>query len=159
MAMVACGTDGSPIEPAVEKIPPFGGTIFISADIITSSDPTAFEGLAYAGQATRQMFDRRVNDWILVDAYLFDATFDDGLFKEIQVIPELGSVDDALSQGRGLVPRDMPGEPEERPHACSWSRHASWAGAAIGGDAIAVRMQRLADENESGGRGWLRPGV
>jgi hypothetical protein len=37
------------------------------------------------------MFDRRVNDWITVEAYLFDATFDDGLAAEIQVNPEFGS--------------------------------------------------------------------
>ena len=37
------------------------------------------------------MFDRRVNNWITVDAYLFQASFDDGVTTEIQVNPEFGS--------------------------------------------------------------------
>lgn len=73
---------------AVWDAPPFAGTAFISPDIITSSDPTAFESVTATGQGTRLMFDRRVNDWITVDAHLFDATFDDGLKAEIQVNPE-----------------------------------------------------------------------
>lgn len=36
------------------------------------------------------MFDRRVDDWVTVSAYLFDATFDDGLGAEVQVNPEFG---------------------------------------------------------------------
>jgi hypothetical protein len=39
------------------------------------------------------MFDRRVNNWITVDAYLFNATFDDGLSVEVQVNPEFGSAE------------------------------------------------------------------
>jgi hypothetical protein len=71
--------------------PPFGGTIFIDPDIITAEDPTAFTGAVYTGQGLRTMYDRRVNDWVTVNAYLFDATFDDGLSAEIQVNPEFGS--------------------------------------------------------------------
>ena len=70
------------------KAPPFGGTIFLDSDIIIESDPTTFEGLIYAGQDSRTMFDRRVNDWITVSPFLFNATFDDGLTTEIQVNPE-----------------------------------------------------------------------
>ena len=44
--------------------PPFAGTIFLDPDIITDSDKTTFVSLSYAGQATRSMFDRRVNNWI-----------------------------------------------------------------------------------------------
>ena len=88
------GDDGSPLPP-VSTQPPFGGTIFIDPDIITSSDPTTFESLSFAGQGSRTMFDRRVNGWITVDAYLFDASFDDGLAAEIQVNPEFGGSDAA----------------------------------------------------------------
>ncbi|HNB53163.1 MAG TPA: hypothetical protein PK530_14530, partial [Anaerolineales bacterium] len=42
-------------------------------------------------QGDRLVYDRRVNDWITINAYLFDATFDDGLTAEIQVNPEFGS--------------------------------------------------------------------
>lgn len=71
--------------------PPFGGTIFIAPDVITASDPTTLLSVADAGRGMRRMFDRRVNAWIDVDAYLFDASFDDGLASEIQVNPEFGS--------------------------------------------------------------------
>jgi hypothetical protein len=72
--------------------PPFSGTIFIDPDIITAQDPTTFESVSYAGQGMRTMFDRRVNNWINVNAYLFNATFGDGLAAEIQVNPEFGSI-------------------------------------------------------------------
>ncbi len=84
--------------PPVSTLPPFGGTIFIDPDIITSSDPTTFQNLSFAGQGSRTMFDRRVNDWITVDAYLFNASFDDGLAAEIQVNPEFGGSDAALAE-------------------------------------------------------------
>jgi hypothetical protein len=86
----ACGGDDDPTGPIVVE-PPFGGTIFIDPDIITSSDPTTFESLSFAGQGSRTMFDRRVNDWITVEAFLFNASFDDGLTAEIQVNPEFGT--------------------------------------------------------------------
>jgi hypothetical protein len=87
--LVACDSPTAGVTPTpVPVLPPFNGTIFIDPDIITASDPTTFSGLVYAGQGARTMFDRRVNDWITVDAYLFDATFDDGLSSEIQVNPE-----------------------------------------------------------------------
>ena len=44
------------------------------------------------------MFDRRVNDFITINAHLFNASFDDGLSAEIQVNPEFGSKDDALQE-------------------------------------------------------------
>ena len=71
--------------------PPFDGTIFIDPDIIKSTDPTTFQNSTYAGQGFRTMFDRRVNNWINVNAYLFNTTFSDGLTTEIQVNPEFGS--------------------------------------------------------------------
>ena len=85
-----CGSDDEPTGPIVKE-PPFGGTIFIDPDIITSSDATTFESLSSAGQESRTMYDRRVNDWITVEAFLFNASFDDGLTAEIQVNPEFGT--------------------------------------------------------------------
>ncbi len=70
--------------------PPFAGTIFIDPDIITSTDPTTFQSASYAGRGKRRMFDRRAG-WIEVNAYLFNASFDDGLTAEIQVNPEFGN--------------------------------------------------------------------
>ena len=71
--------------------PPYAGTVYIDPDIITSSDPTTFESLADAGRGFRTMFDRRINDWTTLNAYLFEARFDDGLTIEVQVNPEFGN--------------------------------------------------------------------
>lgn len=87
------GNSNNPIEPVVE--PPFHGTIFISPDIITASDPTSFIGLTYQGKDQRQMFDRRVDDWVTLEAFLFDAEFNDGLSIEVQVNPEFTTVENA----------------------------------------------------------------
>lgn len=76
--------------------PPFDGTIFLDPDIIVPTDPTTFQAAPYAGQAMRTMFDRRVNDWVTVNAYLFNASFADGLTAEIQVNPEFGSAEAAV---------------------------------------------------------------
>lgn len=78
--------------PATTATPPYSGTIFISPDIINDSDPTAFSSNAYTGTGSRTMFDRRTNSFITVNAYLFNASYDNGSIIEIQVNPEFGSV-------------------------------------------------------------------
>ena len=99
MACLSQTADGG-VDGTVQGDPPFGGTIFIDPDIITSSDPTTFQGLVSAGQGIRTMYDRRVANWITVNAYLFNASFDDGLAAEVQVNPEFGSSDSALVQAQ-----------------------------------------------------------
>lgn len=94
MTPVAC-SDATEPPVIVPDEPPFSGTIFIDPDIITASDPTTFTGLSYAGQATRTMYDRRTAGFVMVNAFLFDASFDDGLTAEIQVNPEFGTVEAA----------------------------------------------------------------
>lgn len=84
--------------------PPFGGTIFLDPDIITPDDPSSFIKLEDAGQEFRTMYDRRVNNWVNENAYLFNATYDDGLSLEIQVNPEFGSVDSARAQAQKYAP-------------------------------------------------------
>lgn len=79
---------GGVLFPPVQVDPPYWGTIFIDPDIITPDDPTAFQGIEATGRGWRWMFDRRVNGWIWVEPYLFDATYGDGLSIEVQVNPE-----------------------------------------------------------------------
>ena len=98
LGVATCGEDATTPRGPILGLPPFEGTIFIDPDIITSADPTTFQGLVAAGQGSRTMFDRRVNGWITVDAYLFDASYDDGLTAEIQVNPEFGSAAAALAE-------------------------------------------------------------
>ena len=99
LLLAGCGGDDRVMpEPVIQ--PPFSGTIFIDPDIITDADPTTFEGLVYAGQAPRTMFDRRVDGWVTLDPFLFDATFSDGLTIEVQVNPEFAAVSSAETEAR-----------------------------------------------------------
>ena len=84
--------------------PPFGGTIFIDPDIITSNDPTTFSSMEYSGRRVRSMFDRRKNRFVDLKAYLFTSKYDDGFEIEIQVNPEFGSVDAAKQQAAFYAP-------------------------------------------------------
>lgn len=76
--------------------PPYSVTIFIDADIISSSDPSSIQSTTYTNQGMAKMFDRRVNNWVTVNAYLFDVVWDDGLTSRAQINPEFGSVAIAL---------------------------------------------------------------
>ena len=107
MGLAACGggpTGPGPTPTPVPATPPFSGTIFIDPDIITPSDPTTFQTLTPTGQGLRTMFDRRPGAFIQVQAYLFNATFSDGLTAEVQVNPEFGSVDAARVQAEKYAP-------------------------------------------------------
>lgn len=75
--------------------PPYSGTIFIDPDIITSSDPTSIQSTTYTGQGLVTMFDRRVNTWVTVNAFLFDVVWDDGLTSRAQINPEFGTLTEA----------------------------------------------------------------
>lgn len=91
LATSACGGGNGGTTPDPAPAPPFGGTIFLDPDIITPADSTTYLGLTYVGQGTRTMFDRRANDWVVLDPFLFDATYADGLSVEVQVNPEFGT--------------------------------------------------------------------
>jgi hypothetical protein len=80
---------GAPYLAQAAPITP--GTVFLDPDIVTASDPTSFTGLSYAGVGTVLMFDRRIDGFALFEAFLFDATFSDGLAAQIQVNSEFGS--------------------------------------------------------------------
>jgi hypothetical protein len=72
--------------------PPYSGTIFFDPDIITSSDPSAIQSTTYTGQGIVTMYDRRVNDWVTVKAFLFDVIWDDGITSTAQVNIEFGTI-------------------------------------------------------------------
>lgn len=77
---------------------PYSGTIFIDPDIITSSDPSSIQSTTYSGQGMVTMFDRRVNNWVTVNAYLFDVIWDDGITSIAQINAEFGSFTNATIQ-------------------------------------------------------------
>lgn len=61
--------------------PPHDGTIFIEKNILTKDDPSTYQEIVYKGTALRTMYDRRVNDWIEVEAHLFEITFEKKLVE------------------------------------------------------------------------------
>ena len=77
--------------------PPFQGTVFVTPDIITSADPSAYTGATYTGRGSRLIFDYRPLEWITVNAYLFEARIH-GRIIEFQVNPEFASVDAARAE-------------------------------------------------------------
>jgi len=88
----------------VHADPPFSGTIFLDPDIITESDPTTHQGVVDVGRGNRTMFDRRVNGWVYLNAFLFKASFSDGLEIEIQVNPEFSNATTALAEATKYAP-------------------------------------------------------
>ena len=78
-------------------IPPFRGTIWVTPDILGPDDPSSFGSVTYTGRGTREIFDRRVNEWITVNAYLFDVRFGDRKV-EWQFNPEFGSEEAARAE-------------------------------------------------------------
>jgi len=70
-----------------EAKPPFGGTIFVNRNIITPEDPSAFVSITPTGREKRRLPDRRPRRGS-VNAYMFDAKFDDGQTMIVQVNPE-----------------------------------------------------------------------
>ena len=88
---------------APDFAPPFRGTASLDPDIIIPADPTDFVGLAPAGRGERFVYDRR-HGWITIQAYLFDATFANGLSAEFQVNPEFGTWTEAETAARAYAP-------------------------------------------------------
>ncbi len=76
---------------------PYHGTVWVTPDILGPSDPTSLESVTYTGRGLRDLYDRRVDMWITVDAYLFDVQFGDRTV-EFQVNPEFGSEEAAREQ-------------------------------------------------------------
>lgn len=72
---------------------PYGGTIFVDPDIIVASDSSTFVSATYTGQGLKTVFDRRVNSWIEINAYLFNVVWNDGLSTDAVINPEFASID------------------------------------------------------------------
>ena len=65
---------------------PYRGSVFISNNILNSSDISTFISLESISDNPRTMFDRRNNgSWITITPFLFEAKFSDGTQIEVQV--------------------------------------------------------------------------
>ncbi|MEM7723278.1 MAG: hypothetical protein AAF376_12980, partial [Pseudomonadota bacterium] len=67
-------------------------------DLIEAGDPSVFACLEQAGTGPRQIWDRRIEDEPVVEAFLFNALFQDGTRIEIAVNPEFGSTGAARAE-------------------------------------------------------------
>ena len=83
--------------------PPFAGTVWVTPDILGPDDPSSLDSVAYAGRGTREIFDRRANAWITVNAYLFDVRFGERIV-EWQFNPEFGSEEAARAEIEVFAP-------------------------------------------------------
>lgn len=91
--LLSCKDDDKYDSITVKIGPPFTGSAYFDADIITKFDPSSYESITPLGQGMREMYDRRGAKWVTVNAYLFKADYDDGLSIEVQVNPEFGSTE------------------------------------------------------------------
>jgi hypothetical protein len=92
----------SGLGPLLED-PPFAGSIYVDSDIIRSDDPTAYLSSRYKGRGFRFVYDRR-SGWVTINAYLFDAYYDDGFTVEFQVNPEFDDYDAAVAEVETYAP-------------------------------------------------------
>lgn len=75
-------------------VAPFRGTPWANRHILGPADSTSLRSVTFAGRGTRTVFDQRVNQWIPVYAYLFDAHFGER-DVEFRVNPEFADVEAA----------------------------------------------------------------
>ena len=58
--------------------PPFGGTVYTEADILTDQDPSLLRGFSFVRMETSTQWDNRVNDDITTEFYRFAASYPGG---------------------------------------------------------------------------------
>ena len=77
--------------------PPFGGTVFVTPDLITPSDPTSLTDVTYVGRGARDIWNPLIEAWEGTDAYLFNVRYA-GQVLEFQVHPHFENREAARSQ-------------------------------------------------------------
>lgn len=92
----SCNEAGLCVPDGCRPDPPYTSTAYIDSNVISTDDYSTLQSTSYTGQDMRWMFDRRIDDWEYLYAYLFDAVFDDGLTTEVQVNPEFASASNAM---------------------------------------------------------------
>ena len=75
--------------------PPFGGTVWITPDILEPSDPTSFRSVTYAGRGMEFFWNGE--RWVTLNVYRFTVRYAGGQL-EFQVHPDFGSREAARSE-------------------------------------------------------------
>ena len=70
--------------------PPFEDAPWITPDILGPSDPSSLRSVTYAGRGMRWVWDDRPEDFVTINAYLFDVQFAEQVV-EFVMNPEFGS--------------------------------------------------------------------
>ncbi len=78
--------------------PPFSATVDTVFDIIQKNDPSVFTCLQYMGRGDRQIWDKRVDNEPVVNAFLFMSRYSDGANIEIAINPEFETKEDARQE-------------------------------------------------------------
>lgn len=55
------------------------GTVFLTGDAITPESPSDFLDIRFVGTSARETFDRRVENWVNQDSWIFSASYQCGL--------------------------------------------------------------------------------
>lgn len=84
----------------VAGLEPFSGTMWISPNVLTPSDPTDFQSIEYMGIQQRRTFDRRSNSWVVADAHIIRARYACGLTSVDVVVNTEFSEQQALSEAQ-----------------------------------------------------------
>lgn len=88
--LIGLGLLGS-VDPAAAA-PPWSGTAFIAPGLVTDSDPTSFSTITDRGLQSHSVFDRRIDSYVIMNVFVYDASFVDGKILRFLVNPEFGDV-------------------------------------------------------------------
>mmetsp|Transcript_26232 Transcript_26232/g.52289 ORF Transcript_26232/g.52289 Transcript_26232/m.52289 type:complete len:306 (-) Transcript_26232:104-1021(-) len=91
---------------STNKLPPYGGTVWISKMVLTKNDPNASNKRAkYGGKKCRQIYHQHLSKWIrLKNTFLFRMTFNDGIKFWVWVDPKYKSVRRAKKVITKMIP-------------------------------------------------------
>ena len=84
-------------------IPPLRGTAWAIPHILGPADSTSLRSVTFAGRGMRSLFDRRIDSWITVNAYLFDAQLAEREV-EFRVNPEFADINAARTEVNKFAP-------------------------------------------------------
>ena len=117
--------------------------------VVEPSDPTTLGSITYAGRGQRDVYDRRPDGWITIDAYLFNVRYA-GQEVEFRVNPEFGSEEPARAEVETYAPAlgQMPAVLRSAiTHVVIHAGDELWGG---GGDGILIHAD--------GGKGYIADG-
>ena len=76
---------------------PYFGVAKNFTQAILSDDTSVFKAIVYKGKGMREVYDRRTESKINIEAYLFIITWSDGDTTEAIINPEFGSISEATA--------------------------------------------------------------